>query len=325
MKSKKIIAMLGTAIILSGTAFTSITAMAATPNHTTKAVTQQAKSSEMMTVTANGLNVRAKASTNSSKLGILTKGTKVTVLAKEGNWSKISFNGKTGYVSSQYLSMTMNQGTQTKPQMENKMMMVTSNGLNVRAKASMNSSKLGVLTKGTKVTVLAKEGNWSKISFNGKTGYVSSQYLSMTMNQGTQTKPQMENKMMTVVPNGLNVRAKASMDSSKLGVLTKGTKVTVLAKEGNWSKISFNGKTGYVSSQYLSMNQMMGQAKPQMQNKMMTVTANGLNVRAKASMNSSKLGILPKGTKITVLAKEGNWSKISFNGKTGYVSSQYLK
>ncbi|WP_297630899.1 SH3 domain-containing protein, partial [uncultured Clostridium sp.] len=75
---------------------------------------------------------------------------------------------------------------------------------------------------------------------------------------------------------------------------------------------------------YLGMNGNM-QTKPQMEHKMMMVTANGLNVRAKASKDSSKLGILPKGTKITVLSKEGNWSKISFNGKTGYVSSHYLK
>ena len=55
------------------------------------------------------------------------------------------------------------------------------------------------------------------------------------------------------------------------------------------------------------------------------VTANGLNVRAKASMNGAKLGVLPKGAKVNVLGQEGNWSKIMFNGKTAFVSTQYLK
>ncbi len=86
----------------------------------------------------------------------------------------------------------------------------------------------------------------------------------------------------------------------------------------------FNGKTAFVSSKYLAnSNSSAPKAEAKVTTKM--VTAKGLNVRAKASMNGAKLGVLPKGAKVNVLGQEGNWSKIMFNGKTAFVSTQYLK
>ena len=39
------------------------------------------------------------------------------------------------------------------------------------------------LNKGNKVEYISSSGNWSKIMYNGKTGYMSSQYLSTTDNK----------------------------------------------------------------------------------------------------------------------------------------------
>ena len=55
-------------------------------------------------VTATTLNVRSGAGTNYSIIGSLSKGTKVEVISTTNGWSKIKYNGSTGYVSSQYLS-----------------------------------------------------------------------------------------------------------------------------------------------------------------------------------------------------------------------------
>ncbi|WP_055072041.1 SH3 domain-containing protein [Clostridium massiliamazoniense] len=209
---------------------------------------------------------------------------------------------------------------------------VTANGLNVRAKASINSSRLGILPKGSKVEVIGQEGNWSKIMYNGKVAYVASSYLAngTSGTSTSQAKPQgTSQKAKVVTANGLNVRAKASINSSRLGILPKGSKVEVIGQEGNWSKIMYNGKVAYVASSYLAngtSGTSTSQAKPQgTSQKAKVVTANGLNVRAKASVNSSRLGILPKGSKVEVIGQEGNWSKIMYNGKVAFVSATYLK
>lgn len=57
------------------------------------------------TVTAkSGLNVRSGPGTGYSILGTLPYGTSVTVTGNSGGWSIIQYSGKTGYVSSNYLS-----------------------------------------------------------------------------------------------------------------------------------------------------------------------------------------------------------------------------
>ena len=51
----------------------------------------------------DNVNVRADASTDSSKIGTLVKGDEVDLLAIEGDWCKINFKGQTAYVKAEYV------------------------------------------------------------------------------------------------------------------------------------------------------------------------------------------------------------------------------
>lgn len=54
------------------------------------------------------------------------------------------------------------------------------------------------------------------------------------------------------------------------------------------------------------------------------VSANsGLNVRKGPSSNSGKVGVLEKGTTVTIVSVSGKWYKIS-SPKSGYVFSQHI-
>ncbi|WP_141995237.1 SH3 domain-containing protein, partial [Bacillus sp. B4EP4a] len=56
-----------------------------------------------------------------------------------------------------------------------------------------------------------------------------------------------------------------------------------------------------------------------------TATAN-LNVRTGPSTANKIIATVKQGTKLTVTGKDANgWLKVSLNGQTGYVSSQYVK
>ena len=179
MKRTNILGILGAATLLSGVAFSAAPSITATASPAQQNVRLLVNKSTKV-VTANGLNVRAKASVNSSRLGILPKGSKVEVIGQEGNWSKIMYNGKVAYVASSYLANgTSGASTsQVKPQgTSKKEKVVIANGLNVRAKASVSSSRLGILPKGSKIEVMGQQGNWAKIMYNGKTAFVSMTYL----------------------------------------------------------------------------------------------------------------------------------------------------
>lgn len=56
-----------------------------------------------------------------------------------------------------------------------------------------------------------------------------------------------------------------------------------------------------------------------------TVTADSLNVRSGAGTSHAILGTLSNGDEVEVTEFDGNWGKIDFNGKEGWISSSYLR
>ena len=117
---------------------------------------------------------------------------------------------------------------------------VTANILNVRSKATMNSSIKFKLPLGTAVTVTKESKDWSYISYGKKNGWVASQYLSDTKPTSLGT--------YYVTASSLNVRAKASTSSKIVTSVKKNASVTLLKKSGSWGQVKVsNGKTGWVS------------------------------------------------------------------------------
>ncbi len=59
-------------------------------------------------------------------------------------------------------------------------------------------------------------------------------------------------KVTMYAKSNVNVRSGAGTSNSKIGSLTKGQEIVKIGEENGWSKIEFNGSTGYVKSEYLS-------------------------------------------------------------------------
>ncbi|MBX9997478.1 SH3 domain-containing protein, partial [Priestia aryabhattai] len=55
------------------------------------------------------------------------------------------------------------------------------------------------------------------------------------------------------------------------------------------------------------------------------VTASKLNVRSGAGTTYGIIGSVVKGQTLSVMSKSGSWYKINYNGRTGYVSSDYVQ
>jgi uncharacterized protein YvpB len=119
----------------------------------------------------------------------------------------------------------------------------------------------------------------------------------------------------TVDATSLNVRSGPGTNYSRIGSLAQGSSVQVMERLANgWYKINYNGKTGYVSAQYIKTNE-----------KLYRVNATSLIVRKGPGTNYGRIGSLKNGSVLNVIHKESNgWYKISYNGGTGYVSGDYV-
>ncbi|WP_455920562.1 SH3 domain-containing protein [Priestia megaterium] len=195
---------------------------------------------------------------------------------------------------------------------------VTASKLNVRSGAGTTYGIIGSVVKGQALSVMSKSGSWYKINYNGRMGYVSSDYVQAS---GTTTPPT-ESTTYTVTASMLNVRSGAGTNYASIGSVTKGQKLSVVSKSGSWYKINYNGRMGYVSSDYV---QASGTTTPPAESTTYTVTASMLNVRSGAGTNYASIGSVTKGQKLSVVSKSGSWYKINYNGRTGYVSSDYVQ
>ena len=202
---------------------------------------------------------------------------------------------------------------------------VTASSLNFRTGPSTSYSIINVLMNGQKVEYISTSGSWLKVKYNGVTGYVHGDYVT----KGTTDNSTTGTTKYVSASVGLNVRSGAGTSYSKLGKLEYKEKVTVLSTSNGWSKINYNGKTGYVDSSYLKST-VPGSTNDNTNNETTGTTkyvntTSGLNVRSGAGTSYSKLGKLEYKEKVTVLSTSNGWSKIKYNGKTGYVDSSYLQ
>ena len=202
---------------------------------------------------------------------------------------------------------------------------VTASSLNFRTGPSTSYSIINVLMNGQKVEYISTSGSWLKVKYNGVTGYVHGDYVT----KGTTDNSTTGTTKYVSASVGLNVRSGAGTSYSKLGKLEYKEKVTVLSTSNGWSKINYNGKTGYVDSSYLQST-VPGSTNGNTNNETTGTTkyvntTSGLNVRSGAGTSYSKLGKLEYKEKVTVLSTSNGWSKINYNGKTGYVDSSYLQ
>lgn len=142
----------------------------------------------------------------------------------------------------------------------------------------------------------------------------------------------------------LNMRRKAEADATVLERIPNGAQVEVTGQDGAWSRIAYKGKEGYVKSEFLSAvpeggeggagqaEQTLEQAPQQTPTPIQTGgtawinTGNGaLNLRKKADAKSTVITRVPNGERVQVEEAMQEWSRIAYQGKSGYVKTEYLR
>ena len=202
--------------------------------------------SQIATVTEN-VNFRTGPSTSYSSITVISKGSSIEVLSTSGNWVNAKYNGKTGYIYKDYVS----NSTSTSETTQTTKYVNTTAGLNVRKGPSTSYAKIVTLSYGQSVNVLSTSNGWSKINYNGSTGYVSSQYLQSTKPSSSSSSETSQTVKYVNTTSGLNMRTGPATSYAKITTIAYGQSVNVLSTSNGWSKLNYSGSTGYVSSQYL--------------------------------------------------------------------------
>ena len=120
----------------------------------------------------------------------------------------------------------------------------------------------------------------------------------------------------------LNMRKEANKNSASILVIPANKDVSWISDAGNgWSKVKYNGKTGYCSNGYLTGKSGLSSSTPSNT----TQTTSALNMRSEPNAASKVVVTIPNRAAVAVVEDTGwGWSKVSYSGKTGYCSNAYL-
>ena len=156
--------------------------------------------------------------------------------------------------------------------------------ISVKALPLINSREKAKITGNVTVTEIIND--WARVENDVENGWVRKNILksSVTVTATETTSPEQEqpveqpeevttetqpeettkpeepqeqetaeiDKVGYVSTDGLRVRKRPSTDSEEIDSLSKNDEVQIIGQEGKWYKIDLDGKTGYVSSKYIS-------------------------------------------------------------------------
>ena len=126
----------------------------------------------------------------------------------------------------------------------------------------------------------------------------------------------------------INLRSSADTESTILNVLKLGDKVRIIDTDENWFKVEAGSYTGYVLSDFVSLD------ASRVENAMLTYTmyrtgtaVQSINVRGLADQTALILSQIPQGGSVVILESTDNgWYKVYFGEDydIGYVAAEYI-
>ena len=212
--------------------------------------------------------------------------------------------------------------------------------MNIRKEASTSSQSYGLISQGTKVTILGKSGDWYQVKTtvygSEVTGYAHSAYI--TISSGSSDNEQSGSSSEVEAASGegvcntsaLNVRKEATTQSQSLGLIYQNDKVTITGKTGTWYQVNTtvneNAVSGYVHQDYITLSSSSESSGPSISDVDETVWATmAVNVRKSYNTSSAIIATLKEGDSVKRTGVLDNgWSRVEYNGQTAYISSDYL-
>lgn len=138
-------------------------------------------------VTAGALRLRSGPSTSTQTIAYAPKGDVVVLLGKTGEWYKVIYNLKEGYMHSSYLN------AQTKENVELGWGKVNVGAVNVRSGPGTGNSIRAVAKQNDRVYIIGINEQWYKVIYGELIGYIRSDYVDLTEipyeNQASTNKP----------------------------------------------------------------------------------------------------------------------------------------
>ena len=189
-------------------------------------------------------------------------------------------------------------------------------GVNVRENPDLDANVVSVVAQGQQVLVLSQEGDWYRVSCNGVTGFVHSDYMTVT---GEATA---DLGYGLVKCSAANIRSAPSTDSDPVACLAEEEVVTISGITDGWYQVTLDdGSTGYVRSDLVDPTAEIPAEKIY---SYAVIQCAAANLRSEPDSTSAKTDVLYNGSLCTLVQQVGDWYQVQYGDTTGYVLSSLV-
>ena len=218
--------------------------------------------------------------------------------------------------------------------------------LNLRAGMSTSATILRTIPENAPFTVLQYGGTWCKAFYNGTVGYVMTQFVRLAgtvptgipyvtptptpIPTGSPYVVQFQARVAT--PSGsLNLRTNPWQGAPRILLIPRNAIVDVLQYDASWSFVRYGSFEGYVMSKFLSLDitpapsPVTPTTPPYTTTAQVVTLSGGLNMRKSPSSGAKRITVIPQYATVQVIQTGTKWCYVSYNGRTGYVMTKFLK
>lgn len=283
-------------------------------------------------VNAMYVNFRSAPSSSSSILGQYNKGKIVTVNGYTDEWAYVTIDGEDGYMFSSYVTAGF------------------------AATTSVNYE-----FSGGEITEAAEESQPAPTPQPQEAAPAS----TPAPTPAPQPTPEPQTVTVTppsdsfsghITGDYVRFRTGPSTSHTIINSYNKGKELSAISQEGDWVKVVIDGREGYVFAQYVYIDEpdissilssgsqqtssqpaapqevAPAQPEPPKEPEVQKVdasagyiTGNDVRFRSGPSMSSDIIGTFYFGNSVTITGVSGDWTAVDYDGRSGFVYSQYVK
>lgn len=131
--------------------------------------------------------------------------------------------------------------------------------------------------------------------------------------------------VMVNVQVAMNVRADASEDAEKVGVLYKDCGGRILERKDGWTRLRSGDLVGWASDEYLLFGADAQAMANDVGNLIVTIETETLCVRREPDADAEVMGFLTQDDEVYIIEEMDNaWISVEYGDDVGYVSSEYV-
>jgi len=122
------------------------------------------------------------------------------------------------------------------------------------------------------------------------------------------------------IGDGVRIRSGAGLGHDILTQANRGDAIVIIERTNSeWYKVNYRGTVGFVSVPLLERPRTVADF-----NASGKITGDRVNMRERPDLNSTVLGTYVQDTVMSIIGLNNGWYKVKYDGKTGYVRSDFM-